>query len=84
MTRTLDTHGEKRSLMTPIGIVEGDVLMYLEQHGRATLRMLNRELAWPSYLVVMGVGALIRSGLVRATQLGLEIILQPRKPLLVQ
>ena len=69
------------SLMTPLGVVEGEVLTYLDRHGRSTLRRLNQELEWPAYLVMMAVGALIRAGLVRGIQHDLEVVVKLRKPL---
>jgi len=50
--------------MTPLGIVEGEVLLSLEHHGETTLRRLIQESQWPARIVMMGVGALIREGLV--------------------
>jgi len=63
------------SLMTPLALVEGDVLTYLERDGTTTLRRLIRELEWPARMVMMGVGALVREGLVRATKRELEVLL---------
>lgn len=74
-------HARGPSLMTPIGVVEGEVLSYLDRHESTTLRRLNQALEWPAYLVMMGVGALIRAGLVRGEQRDLEIIVTARKPL---
>lgn len=54
--------------MTPLGVVEGEVLEYLDRHRMTTLQQLSRALASPSYLVMMAVGALIRAGLVRGVQ----------------
>ena len=71
----------RSSLMTTLGVVEGDVLAYLERNGSATLRELNRQLRGPAYLVMMGVGALVRAGLVRGVQSELSVILTLRKPL---
>ena len=70
---------EPPSLMTTIGVVEGEVLTYLESHGPTSLRRLMRELDWASPLVIMAVGALVRQGLVRATQHDLEVILEPER-----
>jgi len=65
------------SLMTTLGVVSGEVLTCLEEHGTTSLRRVIRELAWPSQLVVMAVGALVRDGLVRAEQHDLEVLLEP-------
>ena len=67
----------ERSLITPLGLVEGDVLLYLEAYGSTTLRQLIRELEWPTSLVTMAVGALVREGLIRAVQHELEVFVQP-------
>jgi uncharacterized membrane protein len=72
---------ERSSLMTPLGLVEGEVLAYLDRQGIATLRRLNQQLGWPAYMVMMAVGALIRAGLVRGIQHDLEVVVKLRKPL---
>ncbi len=72
-----DSEKAATSLMTRLGIIEGEALTYLEQHETTSLRQLIRDLEWPSSLVMMAVGALVRSKLVRATQLELEIVLEP-------
>jgi hypothetical protein len=66
------------SLMTPLGVVEGDILAYLEAHGATPLRRLVRELEWPSPMVMMGVGALVRERLIQARQHELEVIVEAR------
>ena len=82
-TREIDLkipeHHQQQSLMTTLGIIEGEVLTYLEQRGAMTLHRLTSELEWPSRLVMMAAGALIRQGLVRATQRELEITLEPER-----
>ncbi|MBI1952636.1 MAG: hypothetical protein HYT90_05645 [Candidatus Omnitrophica bacterium] len=67
------------SLMTRLALVEGEVLTYLEDRGTTTLRRLIRDLEWAAPLVMMGVGALIRAGLVRATQHDLEVLVEARR-----
>ena len=69
------------SLMTPLGVVEGEVLSYLDRHPMTTLRRLNQEMGHPAYMVMMAVGALIRTGLVRAIRRDLDVILKLRRPL---
>ena len=64
------------SLMTPLGLISGDVLTYLEERGATTVRRLVRELEWPSQMIMMAVGSLIREGLVRAAQHDLEVIVE--------
>lgn len=62
--------GRERSvpLITLLGLVAGDALTYVEEHGPTTLRRLIRRLEWPASLVVMAVGALVRGGLVQGRQ----------------
>jgi len=67
---------EEASLMTPLGLVEGEILTYLEEHGATTLGGLVRQLEWPAKMVMMAVGALVREGLARATQHELEILVE--------
>ena len=69
------------SLMTPLGMVEGDVLGYLDRYGIATLRQLKHDLKWPADMVMMAVGALVRAGLVRGIRHRLEVVVKPRKSL---
>ena len=66
------------SLITPLGLVEGDILTFLEEHGATTLRRLIRGLEWPARMVMMGVGALVRERLVQAMQLDVEVVLTLR------
>lgn len=63
-------------LITTLGLIEGEVLTFLEEHGATTLRGLIRELEWPARMVMMAVGGLVREHLVRATQRELEVILE--------
>jgi hypothetical protein len=64
------------SLMTPLGLTTGDVLTEVDSSGAITLRRLIRKLDWPVYLVLMAVGALVRQGLIRATQRELEVVVE--------
>ena len=64
------------SLIAPLGLVGGDVFMYLEAHGAISVRHLIRELEWSAPVVMMAVEALIREGRVRATQHDLEVIVE--------
>ncbi len=65
------------SLMTPLGVVAGEILVYLEEHGATPLKRVVRELEGPAALVTMAVGFLIREGLVRGLQHGFEVVLEP-------
>jgi len=66
-------------LMTTLGIVSGEILTDLEQHGPTTVRRLIRELDWPAPVVMMAIGALVREGLIQAAQHELEVLVAPRR-----
>lgn len=68
---------DSASLMTPLGLAEGELLAYLEEHGATSLRCLRRHLPWPGLLVTMAAGALIRQRLCLAHQSQADIILDP-------
>ncbi len=67
------------AVITMLGLASGEILTYLERHGTTAVRRLIRDLSWPAPVVLMAVGALIRDGLVRATQHDLEVILEPER-----
>ena len=69
----------RTALITTLGLACGEILTHLEQHGTTAVRRLVRELSWPAPVVLMAVGALIREGLIRATQHDLEVILEPER-----
>lgn len=77
--RKLPTEKNSRSLVTQLGIIEGEVLTYLEQYGTTTLRQLIRDLEWPAPMITMAIGAAIRQGLVRAIRHDLEVVLEPER-----
>ncbi len=66
-------------LMTTLGLVGGDALTYLEDRGAMRLEELSQRLDWPQWMTLMGVGALVRQGLVRATQRGSDVMLRTRE-----
>lgn len=74
-----EQRAEGAPLMTTLGIISGEILTDLEQHGSSTIRRLMRELSWTAPLVTMAVGALIREGLIRASQHDLEIVIELRR-----
>ena len=74
-----ELRAEGVSIMTTLGIIGGEILTDLEQHGPSTVRRLIRELSWSAPLVTMAIGSLIRGGLVRATQQELEIVVEPQR-----
>ncbi len=65
------------SLMTPLGLLAGDVLMFVERQGRMTMAQLLQEVKGPASMVLMAVGSLIRQGLVRAIQQDVDVIVEP-------
>ena len=66
------------SLMTSLGLMEGEVLTYLEEHGATMLRELIRKLGRSTAMVMMGVGALIREGLVEGSQQDVNVMVSLR------
>ena len=66
------------SLMTSWGLVEGEVLTYLEEHGATILRELIRKLGRSTAMVMMGVGALVREGLVEGRQQDVNVMVSLR------
>ena len=68
---------EAPSLMTVIGLAEGEVLLHLEANGATPLRGLIRALPQPAPIVTMAIGSLIRKGLIRAVPHELEVVLEP-------
>src|SRR3989338_10334285 len=57
---------EAPSLMTVIGLAEGEVLLHVEANGATPLRGLIRALPQPAPIVTMAIGSLIRKGVIRA------------------
>ena len=68
---------EAPSLMTVIGLAEGEVLLHMEANGATPLRGLIRALPQPAPIVTMAIGSLIRKGLIRAVPHELEVVLEP-------
>lgn len=58
-------------------LAAGDLLNEVEWTGAMTLQQLIGKLDWPVPVVMMAVGTLVRQDLVRATQRGLEVIVEP-------
>ena len=67
-------------LASLLGLVEGDILLHLDAHGATPVRRLMEELNWPGSMVTMGVGALVREGLVRVRPDEFEAVVEPRRP----
>lgn len=65
------------SVVTVLSLVEGEILTYLEQHGFARLKKIVRDLEWPTAEVFMGVGALVREGLIEVRRDRFGVILKP-------
>ncbi|MBI2093777.1 MAG: hypothetical protein HYT88_03530 [Candidatus Omnitrophica bacterium] len=57
--------GSRGSIITELGLTEGEVLTHLEESGPTGLRRLTLLLARPPHYVVMAVGSLIRQGLIK-------------------
>lgn len=65
------------SLLTQLGLAEGDVLTYVETSGAKSLRRVIRDSPWSSSMVLMAVGALIRERLIQGVQHELDVIVAP-------
>lgn len=63
------------SLMASLGLIRQDVLRHLKQHRTATQDQLLQALNWPSVLVTMSIGALIREERIAARSNGEEMTL---------
>jgi len=59
---------EHVALISLIGVVQGEILEYLERKKFSTMRNLLKCLPHPTHVVTMALGALIYSGLVKAKQ----------------
>lgn len=75
--RMAKAKSEGVSLSSVLGLVEGEILLYLEEHGFARLRKIVNVLEWPMPEVMMAIGALIQEGLVEVRRDRFGVILQP-------
>lgn len=79
-TRTAGGPAPGNSTVTTLGVIEGEILLYLDVHGATPIRQLIRELPWPGAMVAATIGALIRKGLVQARRQGLEVVVESTRP----
>jgi hypothetical protein len=74
------------SVHTTLGLIGGEILLSLETCGPVPARDLIDKLEWPSELVYMAVGALIRRRMIGAAFRGDEVVVhlfkrdEPRTP----
>ena len=66
-----------QALVTELGMIEGEILLWLESEGGTNARDLVRQMPWPSRQVMMAIGSLIRQGLARGVERELDITVQP-------
>jgi len=64
--------------MTPLGLIAGEVFVYLDAYGTTTVRRLVQMLEVPTALLTMGAGALIREGLVHGSRQGADVLVELR------
>lgn len=64
-------------MITTLGLIEGEILTYLDQNGKTTLTEITRRLEWPPQYLWMALGSLVRSGLVRIGKHEQEILIEP-------
>lgn len=62
------SYGPRMCLMTELGLLEGEILLYLEAQGATDLRTLISKIPWSSQQILMAIGSLIRRGVVSGTQ----------------
>ncbi len=70
-------HQRKISLMTPLGLIEGDILRHLETRALTVIQDLIHDLEWPAHMILMAAGSLVRQGHVRAIQNKGIVALEP-------
>lgn len=63
------------ALITTLGLIEGEILNFIEAQGAATLAHVLQEIQWPAQSVVMAVGALLRQGLLYGVTQDRELVL---------
>jgi len=54
------------SLLTPVSLVEGEILEFMETRSKTTLSEIVAHLSWPVPIIMIGVGGLINQGLLIA------------------
>lgn len=64
--------GGEVPIITILGVVEGEVLEWLESHGPMPLYRLIQAQERPPSLIIMAVGALIRQGMLMGNEHRLE------------
>jgi hypothetical protein len=67
---------EATPLASLLGFIECDILTYLETNGSTSVSCLIRELEWPVPMVLMGLGSLVRFGLIRMCAHDSEVIVE--------
>ena len=62
----LGIHQEGSSLLTTISLAEGEILNFMEGKEEVTLTDIVNQLGLPEPIIMMGIGGLIKEGLVVA------------------
>ncbi len=65
------------SVITTLGLIGGEVLVYLETCGPVSASEIVKKLVWPHEMTYMAIGALVRQRLVSATASNGEIVIHP-------
>ena len=78
--RTADGSAPEISTVTNLGVIEGEILQYLDVHGATPIRQVIRELSWPGAMVSTTIGALAREGLIRALRREREVVVESTRP----
>ncbi len=72
----LCSHDNRTHLMTRLALIEGRILEELEEEKIMALRELMERLEWEPCSVTMGVGSLIRQGLIKTAEYGEDVFLE--------
>jgi hypothetical protein len=70
----------QQGLFTTIGLAEGEILNFMEGKGEVALTDIVQHLSWvPWSTIIMGIGALIREGLIAYKGQNKYVLLDSKK-----
>jgi hypothetical protein len=70
----------QQGLFTTIGLAEGEILNFMEGKGEVPLTDIVQHLSWvPWSTIIMGIGALIREGLIAYKGQNQYVLLDSKK-----
>jgi len=75
-----DKAAAEQGLFTTIGLAEGEILNFMEGKGEVALTDIVQHLNWiPWSTIIMGIGALIREGLIAYKGQNQYVLLDSKK-----